>query len=67
MTRFRGAKGNNWEGGHRAPLLVRWPGTIRPGTIYNDIIAMNDWMPTLAAAAGEPELVEKMKNGYTVN
>jgi arylsulfatase A-like enzyme len=67
QTRFRGAKGNNWEGGHRVPMLVRWPGAIEPGTIYNDIIAMNDWMPTLAAAAGEPDLVEKMKKGYTAN
>jgi len=67
QTRFRGAKSNNWEGGHRVPLVVRWPGVIEPGTIYNDIIAMNDWMPTLAAAAGEPDLVEKMKEGYTAN
>ncbi len=64
QSRFRGSKGNNWEGGHRVPLLIRWPGTIKPGTIYNDIIAMNDFMPTLAAAAGEPDLVEKMKEGY---
>ena len=67
QTRFRGAKGNNWEGGHRVPMVVRWPGTIDPGTIYNDMIAMNDWMPTLAAAAGEDALVEKMKTGYTAN
>jgi arylsulfatase len=67
QTRFRGAKGNNWEGGHRVPMLVRWPGTIKPGTLVNDMFAMNDWMPTLAAAAGEPKLVEKMKKGYQAN
>ena len=67
QTRFRGAKSNNWEGGHRVPLIVRWPGVLKPGTIYNDIMAMNDWMPTLAAAAGESDLVEKMKNGYAAN
>jgi len=44
--------------------MIRWPGTIEPGTIYNDIISHLDWMPTLAAAAGEPELVAKMKKGY---
>jgi arylsulfatase A-like enzyme len=66
-TRFRGGKTNNWEGGHRIPWIVKWPGVIEPGTIYNDIIAMNDWMPTLAAAAGEPDLVEKMKEGYSAN
>ena len=64
QTRFRGAKSNNWEGGHRVPLMVRWPGTVEPGTIYNDIISHLDWMPTLAAAAGEPDLVAKMKKGY---
>jgi arylsulfatase A-like enzyme len=67
QTRFRGAKTNNWEGGHRVPLLVKWPGTIKPGTIYNDVISHLDWMPTLAAAAGEPDLVGKMKKGYRTN
>ena len=63
QTRFRGAKSNNWEGGHRVPLIVRWPGVIKPGTHRNEIIAMNDWMPTLAAAAGEPDLVEEDAEG----
>ena len=67
QTRFRGAKTNNWEGGHRVPLVIRWPGNIKPGTIHNDMISHLDWMPTLAAAAGEPALVEKMKKGYTAN
>jgi arylsulfatase len=66
-TRFRGEKGTNWEGGHRVPLMVRWPGVIKPGTIINDIIAHNDWLPTFAAAAGEPDIVEKMKKGYRAN
>ena len=65
-TRFHGEKGTNWEGGHRVPLLVKWPGVFKPGTIINDMIAHNDWMPTFAAAAGEPNIVEKMKKGYTV-
>ena len=67
QTRFRGAKSENWEGGHRVPLVIRWPGVIELGTRYNDIMAMNDWMPTLAAAAGESDLVEKMKDGYNAN
>ena len=66
-TRFRGAKGSNWEGGHRVPLLVRWPGTFKPGTIVNDMIAHNDWMPTLAEAVGIPDIVGKMKNGFEAN
>ena len=63
-TPFHGEKGTTWEGGFRVPLLVRWPGTIKPGTIYNEIISQEDWMPTLAAAGGEPDVVEKLKAGY---
>ena len=51
---FHGEKGTTWEGGFRVPLVVRWPGVIEPGTIYNDIISHEDWMPTLLAAAGDP-------------
>lgn len=63
---FRGEKNTNWEGGYRVPSMVRWPGVIKPGTIYNDIIAHEDWIPTLVAAAGEPEIKEKLLKGYTV-
>jgi arylsulfatase A-like enzyme len=66
-TPFHGEKGTTWEGGFRVPLLVRWPGTIKPGTVYNDIISQEDWMPTLLAAAGEPNVVEKLKKGYKAN
>lgn len=64
MTMFRGEKGTTWEGGFRIPMLVRWPGAIKPGTVYNDIISLVDWFPTLCAAAGVPDIKEKMKNGY---
>lgn len=47
-------------------MVVRWPGVFESGTIINDMIAHNDWLPTFAAAAGEPEIVQKMKDGYTV-
>jgi arylsulfatase len=63
-TPFRGEKGTTYEGGMRVPLVVRWPGVIKPGTVYNDIISQEDWMPTLAAAAGEPNVVEKLKKGF---
>ncbi len=66
-TRFRGAKGSSWEGGHRVPLLVRWPGVIEPGSIYNDMISHLDWMPTLADAAGISDLPEKLKIGFEAN
>src|SRR5262245_1879991 len=55
-TPFHGEKGTTWEGGNRVPLIVRWPGVLKPGTEINDMIAHNDWMPTLVAAAGEPEV-----------
>src|SRR5215217_5258210 len=51
-TPFKGGKLSTWEGGMRAPLLVRWPGVIRPGTVKNDIFAALDWMPTLVNIAG---------------
>jgi arylsulfatase A-like enzyme len=66
-TPFHGEKGTTWEGGFRVPLVVRWPGVIKPGTVYNDIISLEDWMPTLLAAAGQPDVVEKLKRGYSAN
>lgn len=66
-TPFHGEKGTTWEGGFRVPLVVRWPSVIKPGTIENNIISQEDWMPTLLAAAGEPEIVEKLKKGHKAN
>ena len=51
-TPFKGGKLSTWEGGMRAPALVRWPGVIRPGTVKNDIFASLDWVPTLVNIAG---------------
>jgi arylsulfatase len=65
-TPFHGEKGTTWEGGFRVPLVVRWPGVIKPGSVYNDIISHEDWMPTFLAAAGEPDIVEKLKKSYKV-
>jgi arylsulfatase A-like enzyme len=67
VTPFTGEKGTTWEGGFRIPMVVRWPGVIKPGTTYNDIISHEDWMPTLLAAAGVPDVVEKLKKGYKAN
>lgn len=66
-TPFRGEKATNWEGGFRVPCLIRWPGVIKPGTIVNDICAHEDFIPTFAAAAGDPDLVEKVLQGTTLN
>jgi arylsulfatase A-like enzyme len=66
-TPFKGEKATNWEGGFRVPTLIRWPNTIKPGTVVNDMCAHMDFIPTFAAAAGEPDLVEKLKAGGTLN
>jgi arylsulfatase len=67
ITPFHGEKGTTWEGGFRVPQVVRWPGVIKPGTIYNDIISHEDWLPTFLAAAGVPASVEKGTSGYEDN
>src|SRR5262245_41632631 len=67
MTMFHGEKGTTWEGGFRIPMMVRWPGVIKPGTVYNDPISLIDWFPTLSAAAGLPDVKEKMLKGYSAN
>ena len=63
MTMFHGEKGTTWEGGFRVPMMVRWPGVIKPGTVYNDIISLMDWFPTFADAAGAGDIKAKMASG----
>jgi arylsulfatase len=63
-TPFRNEKNTNWEGGYRVPFAVRWPGVIKPGTISNDVCSLEDWLPTLLAAAGAPDVTEKLLSGY---
>src|SRR6476660_9806185 len=67
MTPFRSEKNTNWEGAFRVPMVVRWPGKIKPGQVANEIIQHHDWLPTFLAAAGEPEIVEKLKAGHTID
>ena len=52
VTPFKGSKMTTWEGGMRAPAVMRWPGVIKPGTVKNDIFASLDWLPTLVNIAG---------------
>ncbi|MDB4962507.1 MAG: arylsulfatase [Myxococcales bacterium] len=65
-TPFRGEKDTNWEGGWRVPCAIRWPGRIKPGTVSNEMFSHVDMLPTLVAVAGEPDIVEKLKQGHTV-
>ena len=64
ITPFRSEKNTNWEGAWRVPAFVRWPGKIPAGKILNGIVSHQDMLPTLLAAAGEPDVVEKVKKGY---
>jgi len=66
-TPFRGEKGTTWEGGFRVPQMVRWPGKVPAGSVINDIFSHEDWMPTLLAAVGEPDVKEKLLKGHRAN
>jgi arylsulfatase len=61
---FRGEKNTTWEGGFRVPAMVRWPGNIPAGSVSNGIVSHQDWFPTLLAAAGVPDVKEKLLQGY---
>jgi arylsulfatase len=64
MTPFRSEKNTNWEGAFRVPLMLRWPGKFPARVVSNEIVQHHDWLPTFLAAAGEPDIVEKLRNGH---
>lgn len=64
MTPFRNEKNSNWEGAFRTPAVIRWTGKIKPGSICNQMMSHLDWLPTLLAAAGDPEIKSKLLLGY---
>ncbi len=64
ITPFRGEKNTNWEGAYRVPCLIRWPGKIAANSVTNEIVAGNDWFPTLMAAAGDDKIKDELLNGY---
>jgi arylsulfatase len=63
-TPFRSEKNTNWEGGYRVPALVRWPGLVQPHSEVSDIVSAEDWVQTLMGAAGEPDIKDKLLQGY---
>ncbi|MEE9183230.1 MAG: arylsulfatase, partial [Acidimicrobiia bacterium] len=67
MIPFRGEKNTNWEGGYRVPAMIRWPGRIEAGTVSNEIMSHEDWVPTFMAAVGEPDIKEKLLEGHTAD
>jgi arylsulfatase A-like enzyme len=66
-TPFRNEKNSNWEGGYRVPCMIRWPGVIKPGTVFNGICSHEDMLQTILAAAGEPDVKEKLMKGHKAN
>lgn len=65
-TMFRGEKNTQWEGGYRVPCAIKWPGTIEPGTVINEIGAHEDMFTTLVAAAGDTSAAEDLKKGRKI-
>jgi arylsulfatase A-like enzyme len=65
-TPFRSMKDTNWEGAWRVPAFIRWPGKIKAGSVLNGIVSHQDMLPTLLAAAGDPDVSQKLLNGYKV-
>jgi arylsulfatase len=64
MTPFRSEKDTCWEGAFRVPCMIRWPGHIKPDSVCNEIVSGLDWLPTLLAVAGEPDIKEKLLKGH---
>jgi arylsulfatase A-like enzyme len=64
ITPFRSEKNTNWEGAFRVPAMIRWPGRIKVGQVSNEIFSALDWSPTLLAAAGIPDIKERLLKGH---
>jgi arylsulfatase len=65
ITPFRSEKNTNWEGGWRVSAFLRWPGHIPAGSVLNGIVSHQDMLPTMLAAAGEPDINQKLLDGHT--
>ena len=66
-TPFRSEKNSNWEGAYRVPAFVRWPGHYQANVTLNGIVAHEDWLPTFAAAGGDPKIKDKLRKGVSLN
>src|SRR5262250_1483210 len=63
QTPFKGTKGTSFEGGFRVPCIIRWPGHVKPGSVENGVFSGLDWLPTLTAAAGNPDITKQLLKG----
>lgn len=66
-TPFRSEKNSNWEGAYRVPCFIKWPGHFPAGEVRNGIVSHEDWLPTFAAAGGNPDIVDQLKKGVELN
>jgi len=66
-TPFRSEKNSNWEGAYRVPAFARWPGHFQAGVTLNGIVAHEDWLPTFAAIAGDPDVKDRLLKGTSLN
>jgi arylsulfatase A-like enzyme len=66
MTPFKATKGTSFEGGFRVPAIIRWPGKVQPGSVENGIVSGLDWLPTLADAAGNPNITDQLLKGVAL-
>ncbi len=66
MTPFRNEKNSNWEGAYRVPCMVRWPGKIKAGSVSNQIVSHLDWLPTILAMAGDPNITQELLKGHKI-
>jgi arylsulfatase len=67
ITPFRSEKNTNWEGGWRVPAFARWPGKLPAGKTLNGLMSHQDWLPTLLAAAGDPNIKGQLLKGHKTN
>ncbi|MFN5476478.1 MAG: arylsulfatase [Sphingobacteriales bacterium] len=66
-TPFHGEKNSSWEGAFRVPAFIKWPGKFPAGVTLNGLISHEDWLPTFAAVAGNPNIADQLKKGTTLN
>ena len=66
-TPFKGSKGMSTEGGFRVPMVMRWPGQVKPNQVINGVMSLMDFFPTFAAAAGNPNITEELLKGKTMD
>src|SRR5262249_4075256 len=67
MKPVKGTKGTVYEGGFRAPAIIRWPGKVKAGVVENGMFGAQDWFPTLLAAAGNPNITDQLLKGVEIN